>query len=110
MNLFAQLQQEFLHRHIGPDQQQTEDMLATIKSTSIEDLMNKTIPESIRLKKSLNLPAEMSEADYLKMVKEISMGNMVGRTYIGQGYYDSYTPSVILRNVSLSALKNSFSI
>jgi len=99
MNLFVQLQHEFLHRHIGPDQRQTEEMLATIQSDSIEDLMNKTIPESIRLNKSLNLPAEMSEADYLKMVKEFSMGNQVGRTYIGQGYYDSYTPSVILRNV-----------
>src|SRR5690554_6461650 len=99
MNLFVRLQHEFLQRHIGPNDDETQQMLDTIKVSNIKELVNKTIPESIRLDRSLNLPSSMSEADYLAMVKEMSMGNKTGKTYIGQGYYDTHTPSVILRNV-----------
>lgn len=99
MNLFAQLQHEFLQRHIGPDEQETREMLDTIGIDSIDELINKTVPQAIRLPKPLNLPAAVSEADYLRQLKNISLGNKVSKTYIGQGYYDTNTPSVILRNI-----------
>jgi glycine dehydrogenase len=99
MNLFAQLQHEFLQRHIGPDEQETREMLNTIGIDSLDELINKTVPTAIRLPKPLNLPAAVSEAEYLRQVKNISLGNKVSKTYIGQGYYDTHTPSVILRNV-----------
>src|ERR1700744_1412653 len=99
MNLFAQLQHEFLQRHIGPDAQETREMLDTIGIDSIDELINKTVPQAIRLPKPLNLPAAMSEAEYLRQIKNVSLGNKVSKTYIGQGYYDTHTPSVILRNI-----------
>lgn len=99
MNLFAQLQHEFLQRHIGPDAQETREMLDTIGIDSIDELINKTVPTAIRLPKPLNLPAAVSEAEYLRQIKNVSLGNKVSKTYIGQGYYDTHTPSVILRNI-----------
>jgi glycine dehydrogenase len=99
MNLFAQLQHEFVQRHIGPDTVETREMLDTIGIDSIDELINRTVPEAIRLPKPLNLPAAVSEAEYLRQLKNISLGNKVSKTYIGQGYYDTHTPSVILRNI-----------
>ncbi|KAA5535082.1 aminomethyl-transferring glycine dehydrogenase [Taibaiella lutea] len=99
MNLFAQLQHEFTQRHIGPDAQETREMLDTIGIDSIDELINKTVPTAIRLPKPLNLPAAVSEAEYLRQIKNVSLGNKVSKTYIGQGYYDTHTPSVILRNI-----------
>ena len=98
MNIFEQQQNEFLSRHIGTVGQEKQ-MLKTIGEDSIEDLINKTIPASIRSNKQLNLPAAMSEADLLKYLKDVSLKNKVYKTYIGQGYYDTFTPSVILRNI-----------
>lgn len=99
MNPFIKLQHEFIGRHIGPNETETEQMLSAIKLNNIEELIDKTIPSSIRLKAPLDLPNPMSEADYLSMIKEVSIGNQIGKTYIGQGYYGTITPSVILRNV-----------
>ncbi len=99
MNLFAQLQHEFLQRHVGPNEQETVEMLETIGITSIDELIDKTVPKSIRRPEPLNLPAALSEAEYLRLLKNISLGNKVSKTYIGQGYYDTHTPSVILRNI-----------
>ena len=62
-------------------------------------LIGKTVPSSIRMKDELNIPPAMSEHEYLKHVKEISQKNKVFANYIGQGYYDTITPSVIIRNV-----------
>jgi glycine dehydrogenase len=99
MNLFAQLQHEFLQRHVGPNEQDTQAMLNTIGIDTVEELINKTVPSAIRLPKPLDLPAALSEADYLRHLKNVSMGNTVAKSYIGQGYYDTHTPSVILRNI-----------
>ncbi|HRP90681.1 MAG TPA: aminomethyl-transferring glycine dehydrogenase [Edaphocola sp.] len=99
MNLFSQLQHEFEGRHVGPNDAQNKEMLATIGIESVETLMDKTIPTNIRLPRALNLPPAMSEQDYLRMLKGISIKNKVFKTYIGQGYYDTVTPSVIARNV-----------
>ncbi len=99
MNIFEQQQNEFQQRHLGPNELEMREMLATIKVDSIDELVKKTIPQAIRLDKSLNIPSSMSEASYLRMLKDLSLGNNLGKTYIGQGYYNTITPSVIARNV-----------
>jgi glycine dehydrogenase len=99
MNLFDELANEFSGRHIGINETQAKQMLETIGYSSVEDLVNDTIPENIRLKKDLDLPAAISEASLLKLTGELGAKNKVYRSYIGQGYYDTITPSVILRNI-----------
>lgn len=74
-------------------------MLRLIGEPTLDSLIDKTVPPAIRMKKGLNLPSAMSEHEYLKHIKEVSLLNKVYRNYIGQGYYDTITPSVILRNV-----------
>src|SRR5690606_16931482 len=83
----------------GPNEEQTKEMLDTIQVDSLDTLIDKTIPGAIRLPGSLNLPAAVSEAEYLRQLKNTSLGNQLMRTFIGQGYYDTHTPSVILRNI-----------
>jgi glycine dehydrogenase len=99
MNLFEQQSREFQRRHIGPDAHETTQMLATVGAAHINDLIDRTVPETIRLKKSLQLPPALSEAQLLNELKNRSLHNKVHRNYIGQGYYDTFTPSVILRNI-----------
>ncbi|MEJ0105608.1 MAG: aminomethyl-transferring glycine dehydrogenase [Bacteroidota bacterium] len=99
MSLFEEQQKEFTGRHIGPDENETAHMLETIGTENLENLVNSTVPPSIRMKKPLNIPAAISENDYLQHIKEISLKNKIFNNYIGQGYYDTITPSVILRNV-----------
>jgi glycine dehydrogenase len=99
MNLFEQQNAEFISRHIGPNEAETNQMLAIIGEPSLESLVSKTVPSSIRMSKALNIPPSMSEYEYLQHIKDVSLKNKVYRNYIGQGYYDTITPSVILRNV-----------
>ncbi|MEO5948519.1 MAG: glycine dehydrogenase (aminomethyl-transferring), partial [Chitinophagaceae bacterium] len=99
MNLFEQQSNEFIPRHIGPTEADTKEMLKKIGAGSLDELINKTVPPAIRMEQSLNIPAAMSEHEYLKHIKEVSLKNKVFSNYIGQGYYDTITPSVILRNV-----------
>lgn len=89
----------FTNRHIGPNGSDQKEMLSAIGVASIEELIEKTVPAHIRLKKELNLPLALSESDYLAELDEVSKKNKLFRTYIGQGYYGTITPSVILRNV-----------
>jgi len=98
MNPFEQ-QHEFAGRHIGPDEAETAGMLETIGAPSLRELIDKTIPPSIRLKAPLNIPAAQTEFEYLAELKTIAAKNKVFKTYIGQGYYNTIPPSVILRNV-----------
>jgi glycine dehydrogenase len=99
MNLFELQRNEFAGRHIGPRKQDADAMLHTIGVASLEELIDKTVPDAIRMKTPLALPAALSEAEYLRHIKEVSLKNEVFRNYIGQGYYDTHTPSVILRNI-----------
>ncbi|HKO82174.1 MAG TPA: aminomethyl-transferring glycine dehydrogenase [Chitinophagaceae bacterium] len=99
MSLFEQQSNEFIPRHIGPNEADTKAMLKKIGVGSLTELISKTVPASIRMDHELNVPAAMSEHEYLKHIKEISLKNKVFANYIGQGYYDTITPSVILRNV-----------
>ncbi|MGZ8517232.1 MAG: aminomethyl-transferring glycine dehydrogenase, partial [Chitinophagaceae bacterium] len=99
MTLFEQQSNEFIPRHIGPNETDTKAMLKKIGAGSLEELISKTVPASIRMDHELNIPAAMSEHEYLRHINEISLKNKVFASYIGQGYYDTITPPVILRNV-----------
>lgn len=99
MNLFSLQNQEFTHRHIGPDEKETEQMLQTIGVSGMEELISRTVPQAIRMDHALNVPESVSEAEYLRILKDISLKNKTYKNYIGQGYYDTHTPSVILRNI-----------
>jgi glycine dehydrogenase len=99
MNIFNLQQDEFLQRHIGPNENQTNEMLAVIGINSVDELISKTIPQSIRLKQPLQTGVGMSEYEYLTALKSIACQNKIYKNYIGQGYYNTITPSVILRNI-----------
>src|SRR5215218_3280799 len=99
MNLFELQSHEFTGRHIGPNEKETNEMLAVVGVTGLDELISETVPSSIRMKNELRLPAGMSESEYLQHIKNISLKNKLFKNYIGQGYYDTVTPSVILRNV-----------
>ena len=99
MNLFEKQSSEFAARHIGPNEAETNEMLREIGVNSIEELINKTIPSNIRLKEELNVPQAVSEFEYLNELNEIAQRNKVFKSYIGQGYYDTIVPNVILRSL-----------
>lgn len=90
---------EFESRHIGPREQDAREMLQTIGVSGIEELIQQTIPASIRIQKELVIPAPLTEFAYLQLMKEIATKNQVFKNFIGQGYFGTITPSVILRNV-----------
>jgi len=89
----------FSSRHIGVNDQDIAHMLKTINEDSLESLIAKTIPNSIRLAKPLSLDEPMSEYQYLNHLKEIASKNKVFKSYIGLGYYDTKVPAVIQRNI-----------
>ncbi len=89
----------FIHRHIGPDSVQTEAMLKQIGVGSVDELIQQTIPQNIRLGRILQLPPALTEAEYLASLKQIALKNRNVRSLIGQGYFGTITPSVILRNL-----------
>ena len=99
MNIDIHYQEKFENRHISPRSTDLPDMLKSIGVSSIDELIDKTVPEQIRLKKSLNLPPAFSETDYLAKMAQVASLNKVFKSYIGQGYYDVVVPKVILRNV-----------
>ena len=99
MNLFEQQQQEFRGRHIGPNETETAAMLQTIGVASVDELIDKTVPAAIRLQQPLAIDGPVSEFKYLTDLKAVAGKNKVFKSYIGQGYYDTITPSVLLRNV-----------
>lgn len=98
-NLFLSQSTEFQRRHIGPNETETKAMLETIGVSSVDELIDKTIPSIIRFPQDLDLPASISEHEYLKEIRKVASKNKVFRSYIGQGYYDTITPSTILRNI-----------
>jgi len=99
MNLFEKQSLEFAARHIGPNEGETQEMLNEIGAGSLEELIDKTIPRDIRIEGELNVPMAVSEFEYVSDLKEIANRNKVYKSYIGQGYYDTIIPSVILRNL-----------
>ncbi|AQS35891.1 glycine dehydrogenase [Shewanella psychrophila] len=90
---------EFITRHNGPGEKEQAVMLEAIGAESIAALIKQTVPENIRLPGQMALAGPMSEADMLASLKVIAGKNIINRSYIGQGYYDTHVPNVILRNV-----------
>ena len=89
----------FAERHIGPRENEIPEMLSAIGMKSLDELIGKTIPASIRLPRHLNLPQGIGEAEYFARIKEIAGKNKIFKTCIGRGYYDTYMPAVIQRNI-----------
>lgn len=90
---------EFIARHIGPDESAISAMLADIGSSSLDDLMKETMPGSIRIDQPLDLPPSDNEDRVLQELREMAGSNTVSHSMIGLGYHPTITPPVILRNV-----------
>ena len=93
------LTQIFSRRHIGPSSKEQDQMLSELGFKSIDALIEKTLPESIRTDSSLNIGPGLNEFALLKAIKEVASKNTVARSYIGMGYYGTVTPPVIQRNI-----------
>src|SRR5438105_2556000 len=89
----------FVDRHIGPDSRDVEEMLAALGVRNLDELIDRTVPASIRMQKALDLPPGRSEFGLLRELAEIAAKNQVFRSYIGMGYSDTVTPPVIQRNI-----------
>ncbi|MDP2823361.1 MAG: aminomethyl-transferring glycine dehydrogenase [Sulfuritalea sp.] len=90
---------EFIGRHIGPNEHAIAGMLASIGTASLSTLIAETVPATIRLQRPLDLPPPMPEHAALAALKAIAAKNVVKKSLIGQGYYGTHTPPVILRNL-----------
>lgn len=89
----------FSDRHIGPRNEDKQAMLSAIGLSSIDELIDQTIPESIRRKDPLKISSALSEYEYLKHIKQIAAKNIRHRSYIGLGYFGTVTPPAIQRNI-----------
>lgn len=89
----------FASRHIGIRQEDLQHMLKTVEVENLEQLIYETIPDDIRLKKPLELTEALSEHEFLEHMQHLSLKNKVFRSYIGLGYHECITPSVIKRNI-----------
>ena len=99
MNTLPHYAEKFERRHNAPDQEQTKAMLKAVNAGSLDELIDQTIPANIRSKKKLNLPEAKSEFGFLADFDRIISKNKVCKSYIGMGYYNTITPTVILRNI-----------
>jgi glycine dehydrogenase len=90
---------KFVERHIGPNEEEIKKMLAKINADSIEELLEETIPPSIRLDKPLNLESGISEFEFSKHIQTLGRKNENFSSYIGLGYHPAITPAVIQRNI-----------
>ncbi|MBN1447478.1 MAG: aminomethyl-transferring glycine dehydrogenase [Bacteroidetes bacterium] len=86
-------------RHIGPSVKEEEDMLRTVGVPSLDALIDQTIPDNIRGAQPLDLPDGIGEHQYLRELQQLASRNQLWKSYIGLGYYDTHTPSVIRRNI-----------
>jgi glycine dehydrogenase len=89
----------FARRHIGPNEEEVRPMLGDVGFDSLGALIDATVPKDIRLKRQLNLPGAKSEGEALAELRAIAKKNKIARSFIGAGYYDCITPTVIQRNI-----------
>ncbi len=90
---------KFESRHNGPTEAEIAAMLEKIGASSLTELINQTVPQSIQLERPLQLPAAQLESEFLKNFKKLASKNKVFSSFIGLGYYDTLVPGVVLRNV-----------
>jgi glycine dehydrogenase len=89
----------FVRRHIGASSTEIQEMLGAIACDSLDDMIDKTVPAAIRIKKPLQLGEARGEYELLQELKAIASKNQVWRSYIGTGYYNCITPPIIQRNI-----------
>lgn len=89
----------FVNRHIGPSEREISEMLQTVGFESLDALADQVVPEAIRMRRPLGLEKAMSEQEVLEHLRSLADQNQVIKSFIGMGYYGTYTPSVILRNI-----------
>ena len=89
----------FAYRHHGMSAADHQHMLETINAKDMEQLIAETIPDGIRLKSDLAIPSALTEEEFLAEFRKIAQKNKVYTSYIGQGYYDTFLPAVIQRNI-----------
>ncbi len=92
-------EEQFQSRHIGPEPEEQQQMVAALGLASLDELIDQTVPAAIRLNTELALNAAISEYDYLKQLRGIAAKNRLFATYIGLGFHDCITPPVIQRNI-----------
>ena len=92
-------QKDFIQRHIGPSEKEQEKMLQELGHKSLDELIKRTVPEKILFKDNLDIGDSNSEYKALRKLKSISKKNKIFSSFIGMGYYGTYTPYVILRNI-----------
>lgn len=90
---------KFLGRHVGPRPEDIDAMLKVIGVNSLEELIDQTVPASIRLKEVPALPAPLTESEFFDRIRAVAAKNKLYRSFIGQGYYDTISPAVIIRNI-----------
>ncbi len=91
--------ERFMHRHNGPNEKQEREMLSAIGASSVDELIDETIPKGIRLEDQMDLEEPMSEYRFLEGFRALADKNEIYESFIGMGYHDTITPNVILRNV-----------
>jgi glycine dehydrogenase len=89
----------FESRHIGPDENEIKLMAQACGVDSLDELINQTVPKSIRLENKLRLDEPLSESEFINRIKELATKNRIFKNYIGMGYYPTILPSVIQRNI-----------
>src|SRR5688572_15513637 len=89
----------FVRRHIGPSADDIRTMCETLGVDSLDELVEQTVPASIRLKSPLKIGEPRGEHELLEQLRQIAGQNKVNRSLIGQGYYGTIVPPVILRNI-----------
>lgn len=89
----------FVHRHIGPNEEEIQQMTQAIGVEGVEELIEQTIPENIRLRSALNLPEGISEMAFSNEIKALGQQNTIFDSCIGLGYHAAITPAVIQRNI-----------
>jgi glycine dehydrogenase len=90
---------EFTHRHVGPDSAEQQAMLETLGVSTLQELIEQTVPDSIRLDDALDMDLGITEVEALAELKALADQNKVNKSYIGMGYNNTFVPNVILRNV-----------
>ena len=90
---------KFESRHNGPNEAEIAEMLEKIGASSLEELINQTVPQTIQSKKPLDLPKAKLESEFLADFKKLASKNKIFKSFIGMGYYDTIVPGVVLRNV-----------
>lgn len=93
------MREDFCSRHVGPSKYDLETMLKVVGVRNLDHLIESVAPPSILKQKQLDIGEGLSETDFLKRAKAVAGKNKLYKSYIGQGYYGTHTPNVVLRNI-----------